>query len=347
MRWEVAQGLIGNKVADMAATVVSVSIMELLRVCEPVWGYLWQPATYRTFFHVETRLFSDYLLPVTLFLVTFSIATTLEVSDFRNIFRKPRQMLIGLFAQIILLPLAGFLVAWLWPSPATVKVGLIIIAASPGGATANLINHLLRGNVALSLSLTATNSLVILLTIPLLVNLALWAFMGSGTDITFPIGVALQEIFVVTVVPTVLGVTFRTYRRQLAESLEPPLRYVLPVLLGVVFLGVIFLEKSQVNEMQLTFTDYLVALPPALVLNVGTMLMGYYFARSLRLSRRNGYTIAIEVGLHNSALAVFVAVSLLGSKALGVVPLVYATFSFFTTAAVGYLLKTYGRRRIG
>lgn len=294
---------------------------------------------------LETTFFSELLLPITLFLVTFSIATTLGLADFRNIFRYPRQMIVGLVAQLILLPVAGFLLAWLWPGSPAVKVGLIIIAASPGGATANLINHLLRGNVALSLSLTASNSLVILLTIPLLVSLALLVFQGQGADVEFPLGVALQEIFLVTVVPTLLGVAFRTYFRATAKRLEPPLRILLPVLLGVVFLGVIFLEKSPVEEMPLTVFDYLWAFPPSLILNVGTMLMGYYFARVWGLSRRNGYTIAIEVGLHNSALGVFVAATLLGSKELAVVPLVYATFSFFTTAGLGYLLKRYGRRQ--
>ncbi|MDX2063636.1 MAG: bile acid:sodium symporter family protein [Bacteroidia bacterium] len=290
---------------------------------------------------LEAPFFSQTLLPITLFLITLSIATTLELADFKNIFRHPKPVSIGLVAQMVLLPAVGFLIAFVFPLPAPMQVGLIIIAAAPGGATANLINHLLRGNVALSLTLTALNSVLILVSIPLLVGLALRVFLGEGNTVQLPLHTALQEILLVTIVPTTLGVVVRTKFRALAERLEPPLRIALPILLAVVFLGVIFLDPS---ETPLGLSDYTGVFLPTLLLNLSTMLVGFYFSRFAGLSRRNSFTISIEVGLHNSALAVFIAASLLGSKELAVVPLVYATFSFFTTAGMGYLLKTYTPR---
>lgn len=286
------------------------------------------------------------MLPAALFLITFGVALALTVDDFRNIARHPRQVFIGLGAQILLLPIIAFLIAAVWPMPPAFKVGLIIIAACPGGTTANLVNHLLRGHVALSLSITALNSIIILLTIPLIVNLGLEFFMAQHSELSLPVGYTLREIFLVVLLPTALGVFLRTRFPQTCQRLEPPLRYIMPAILGFVFLGAVLFDNAEGAEAAgsgtlSTVLQYVGLFPVALLLNLGSIAGAYYSTHALGIKKRSARTIAIEVGLQNTALAILVASKLLGSPEMARVALVYGSFTIFTTAGAGWLLKKY------
>ena len=282
---------------------------------------------------------STYFLPAVLIIIMFGIGLSLERQDFVNVFRFPKPIFIGLIAQMILLPLIAFTIISFTDLAPEIKVGFIIISACPGGSASNLLNHLLRGNVALCVSLTALNSILIQITMPLIVNLGLLVYMGHGEHITLPIWETIFKVFFVTLLPTFAGVYVRNRSFRLATKLEKPMKVIMTVLLFSVFAVIVLLEEKEGGA---GIFRYSYLLPYALALNLGSMLAGYFFARSLGLDNRNNYTISIEVGLQNSALAIFVASTLLNNREMAIVAVVYSTFTFFSTALFGYIAKRLG-----
>jgi len=284
-------------------------------------------------------LFSDYFLPITLAIITLGMGLSLTDRDFKNIFIQPRAVITGLLCQMILLPLIAFLIASSIHIDPLYKVGLMIIAACPGGATSNLITYLLRGNVALSISMTAINSLITLITIPLVVTLSLEAFIHEDAAIHLNVGETILKVFLITLLPAFIGTRIRKRMPEFADKLERPLRIILPLLLLVVYSGVLFIDQGSESA---TRSDFIQIFPYAILLNATAMVTGLMIARLVRLSVRNQYTISIEVGLQNSALAIVVAATLLKSPAMALVPVVYGSFSFFSTLLFGWMVKRIG-----
>jgi len=284
-------------------------------------------------------LFSDYFLPVTLAIITLGMGLSLTEKDFRNIFLQPKAVIIGLCCQMILLPVIAWLIVRSGNIEPVFKVGLMIIAACPGGATSNLITYLLRGNVALSISMTALNSMLTLITIPLVVHFSLEAFNNEDTPFQLQVGMTILKVFLITIVPAFAGTRIRKNYPDFSIKLERPLRVVLPLLLMVVYAGVIFIDQGTGEG---TRADFVKIFPYALLLNVLSMVSGFLFARIFRLRVKNQFTISIEVGLQNSALAIFVAASLLESNEMALVPVVYGSFSFFSTLLFGWSVKKLG-----
>ncbi|RLD72201.1 MAG: bile acid:sodium symporter family protein [Bacteroidetes bacterium] len=281
-------------------------------------------------------LFTEYFLPVTLAIITLGMGLSLTDQDFRNIFSQPKAVIIGLCCQMILLPLIAFLIARSIHIDPLFKVGLMIIAACPGGATSNLITYLLRGNVALSISMTAINSLITLITIPIVVTISLEAFIHTDANIHLSVGETVIKVFLITLLPAFAGTRIRKRLPNFADKLERPLRIILPLLLLVVFSGVIFIDQGTASA---TRADFFEIFPYTLLLNAAAMGAGLLIARLLSLSVKNQYTISIEVGLQNSALAIFVAATLLKSNSMALVPVVYGSFTFFSTLLFGWMVK--------
>jgi BASS family bile acid:Na+ symporter len=228
------------------------------------------------------------------------------------------------------------MIASLIPMDPLFKVGLMIIAACPGGATSNLVTYLLRGNVALSISMTALNSLITLITIPLIVHFSLEAFMHENDAIELKVGETILKVFLITIVPAFLGTRIRKNYPDFAIRLERPLRVILPLLMLVVYAGVIFIDQGTSPA---TRSDFISILPDTLLLNILAMVSGFLVARILRLRVINQFTISIEVGLQNSALAIFVAATLLENNDMALVPVMYGSFSFFSTLLFGWTVK--------
>jgi len=281
-------------------------------------------------------IFSDLFLPLTLAVITMGMGLSLTEKDFQRIFVKPRAVITGLLSHMILLPLLAFVIARFSQMDPYFKMGLMIIAACPGGATSNLITYLVRGNVALSISMTAINSMITLITIPLVVTLSLGFFMQQDTHIQMRVGETMLNVFLITLLPAWFGTRIRKWKPQLADGLERPLKYVLPALLALIYAGVIFIDNSSESA---TFEEMLNLFPATLTLHIGAMSLGLLVAWIARLKLRDRYTIAIEVGLQNSALAIFVAASLLKSHSMAIVPVVYGSFTFFTTLGFAWLVK--------
>ena len=284
-------------------------------------------------------LFSEYFLPITLAIITLGMGLSLTDKDFKNIFMHPKAVIIGLCCQMILLPLIAWLIARSIQIDPLFKVGLMIIAACPGGATSNLITYLLRGNVALSISMTALNSIITLITIPLVVHLSLVAFINEDAAIRLNVVETIIKVFLITIVPAFIGTRIRKNYPDFSYKLERPLRVILPLLLLVVYAGVIFIDQGTGEA---TRIDFIKIFPFALLLNILAMISGFLVARVFRLRVINQFTISIEVGLQNSALAIFVAATLLNSNDMALVPVVYGSFTFFSTLLFGWSVKKLG-----
>ncbi len=282
------------------------------------------------------NLFSAYFLPVTLAVITLGMGLSITHQDFRNVFFRPRAVLIGICCQIFLLPLIAFSIALLTDLDPYLKVGLVIIAACPGGATSNLVTYLLNGNVALSISMTALNSIITLVSIPVNVSIALMVFLNTDAAVRLDVWDTILKVFLLTIVPAYIGVTIRHRRSDLAERLNRPLKVLLPLILLVVYMGVLFIDEGDKSA---TRNDFWNLLPVTLTLNAMSMFIGWQVAWLSRLKRRERYTIAIEVGLQNSALAIFVASTLLGNRTMALVAVVYGSFTFFSTALFGWGIK--------
>jgi BASS family bile acid:Na+ symporter len=284
------------------------------------------------------NFFSDILLPITLAIITLGMGLAIEGKDFAGIFRYPKAIITGLLSQMLVLPLIAFIITYFTDIDPVYKVGLIVIAACPGGATSNLVNFMLNGNVALSLSITVVNSLLALVTIPFIVRTALEYYLGKSAVIHLPYGETILNIFLIVAIPAAIGITIRHFFRGFAMGLEKPLRYALPVMLFTVYCGVLFIDKGAKT---LHLKDYVDLYPHAILLNVLSMIGGWFIARQIGLKRRNQFTIAVEVGLQNSTLAIFIAATLLSSQQMAVVPIIYGSFSFFSTWGIGYLMKRF------
>ena len=281
-------------------------------------------------------LFSEYFLPITLAIITLGMGLSLTDRDFSNIFIQPKAVIVGLCCQMVLLPVIAWLIARSIHIHPLFKVGLMIIAACPGGATSNLITYLLRGNVALSISMTAINSMITLVTIPLVVSLSLDAFLQEDTAIKMNVSETILKVFLITLLPAFAGTRLRKHFPEFSVGLEKPLRIVLPLLLLLVYGGVIFIDQGTGEA---TRTDFIRIFPYALLLNFLAMGSGLLIARLMQLRVINQFTISIEVGLQNSALAIFVAATLLKSNEMALVPVVYGSFTFFSTLLFGWFVK--------
>jgi BASS family bile acid:Na+ symporter len=287
---------------------------------------------------ITDNIFTEIFLPITLAIITLGIGLSITVQDIRNIFIQPRNITVGLFSQLVLLPVIAFAISVVTGLPAELAVGLVLISICPGGATSNLVNFMIRGNVALSLSITVLNGLITVFTIPLIAMLAMEVFMHQDARIHLSFIDSVGQIFMLTVLPATIGMLIRRYRTEFAEKLENPLRYILPILLFLVFGGVLFLEGG---DKKIDLAMFFHILPYTLALNVLAYISGFYVPRWFGLSKRNQFTIAIEVGLQNSTLAIFVATRLLDNYTIALVAVVYGSFSFFTTWAFGYLSSKY------
>lgn len=261
---------------------------------------------------------------------------SLEKRDFTNIFLYPKAILTGIICQALLLPLISFLFVGFSNLDPYFKVGFIIISACAGGSATNLITHVLRGNLALSVSLTSINSMIILITLPLYVNLGLTLFIGIERDIHLSFFDTFFNILLTVIVPVIIGMIIRSYSFKFAIKAEQPLKIILPLVLLIVFTMIILFGDNKTGK---NIYDYLFLIPWALALNFISMAVVYIIAKFLGLGGKNNITISIEVGLKNSIIGIFVAQSLLNNYDMSMVSVIYGSVTFFSTILFAYLEK--------
>ena len=282
----------------------------------------------------------SYFLPIAIATIMFGIGMNILPKHFKRVFIRPKGILTGLFAQLVVLPLIGFALAYFSPIDPIFKLGIVLIAACPGGTSSNLITYLLDGRVALSVSITAFNSMIIILTIPIILGVGTSVFLDDNAAVTLSFWQTFREILWTVVLPVFLGMQFRLRFTRWAFHVRPLLKYLLPLILFVTFALVIFTEEN--NTASINLSDNLWLFVPAILLNIGAMIVGYYLAKSVGITHSSRYTIAIEMGLQNTVLAIFIANSLLQINGLATVAVIYGSFSFFSTFLVGWLMKKSG-----
>jgi BASS family bile acid:Na+ symporter len=284
------------------------------------------------------KLLSTNILPLTLTLVMVGIGMSLTAKDFRNVLLYPKSVMMGLGMQLLVLPAIAFGIAALAPLSPELKVGIVLISAAPGGAIANLLNHLFKANLALSVSITALNGFFTVFTIPAIMSLALSVFMNHDREIHLEFLPTFIEILQITVMPCIVGMSIRRFFPPFALKAERPLNYLMPIGLGIVMAATIYFKQSDVVNVPLS--EYLWVMPYALLLNVSGILTGYYLPALWGIKLRNRLTIAIEVGLQNTGLAIAIATSahLLNNAVMAIPSAIYALFTFFTAVAWGLLV---------
>ena len=275
---------------------------------------------------MQAGLLTNVLLPLALGVIMLGLGLGLTGEDFRRVARYPRAVLIGLGLQTLLLPWVAFALALGFGLSPELAVGLMLLAASPGGATANIYSHLARGDVALNITLTAINSVLCLLTLPLILNLSLEHFLGAGQYVPPPTKKVI-EVAVIIVLPVLLGMLIRARAPAFAARAEKPFR-----LLSVLVLALLIV--AAVSKEWQTLAASLAAVGLAcLLFNLASMAVGYAAPLALRLPRRQATAIAMEIGIHNGTLAIFIALNVLANTAMSIPAAVYSLLMFVTAAA--------------
>lgn len=260
----------------------------------------------------------DVLLPLALAFIMFALGLTLELGDFKRVFARPRAVLVGLVAQVLLIPALAFTVAVVLGLSAPMAAGLMILAACPGGVSAGLITHLARGETALSISLTGITSVAAIASVPVVIDASLQHFTGGGSAVDLPVARLVRGVFVLTTLPVALGMALRHWRRALAQRLERGAGRV-ATLFFVAIVVATFVSQQQ------AIIDNLRAVgPAAALLNLGAMALGGGLAALAGLSTRDRIAIASECGLQNAALGIYIATQVLARPELAIASVVYA-----------------------
>jgi BASS family bile acid:Na+ symporter len=277
-------------------------------------------------------------LPLSLAVVMAGLGLHLTLADFRRVLSVPRAVGVALAVQSLLLPPLAFGLARLAGLPGELGLGLVLLAASPGGVTANIFSHIARGDVALNITLTAINSLLALVTLPLWTALALSVFVGDEARVPPPIG-KVFEVAMLVIVPVALGMVLRQWRPALASAAERPVRLMSSVLLGLL-IALAFISEWP------TVRAFLPVVGLACVaFNLLSLLSGYVAARAARLAEPQAIAIGFEIGIHNGTLAIFIAIEVLQRSQAAIAPAVYALSMYLTGAifAAWLLHKRKGR----
>ena len=241
------------------------------------------------------------ILSLALAFIMFALGLGLTGADFVRVIKQPRDFFVGAFSQIILLPIIAFILVKIWPIAPELAIGVMIIAAAPGGVTSNLLTYLAKGDVALSISLTAIISLLCVVTIPFIVltSIGLLADTSIAQDISL-LSMA-RDMFLIVTVPVILGMLFRKFIPTAAIRFEPMAKKVSIVLFVLVVLGAIAAEKENI------VSYFAQAGLITLLLNVIMMVVAFYLAQLLGSGNEQKKCITIECGLQNGTLAIFVA----------------------------------------
>lgn len=276
-------------------------------------------------------------LPISLAIIMLGMGMSLVPADFKRIFKYPKAIFIGLTNQLIFLPIIGFLLAVAFNLSPVMAVGLMILASCPGGPTSNLITQICKGNIALSVTLTALASFISILTIPFILSFATSYFdNNSDVIIKLPILDTILQILVITIIPISIGMLIRKYRSAFAIRMEKPMRIASTVIFIIVFILVIAANAEKlVPGMKETGLV-------TLILNVATMGLGFLTARLFKLNFKNSISITVESGIQNGTLAFVIATTILNNVEMGIPVGTYSIWMFVTG---GILMWVLGRKK--
>ncbi|MFK5973501.1 MAG: bile acid:sodium symporter family protein [Flavobacteriaceae bacterium] len=278
------------------------------------------------------------ILAISLMIIMFGMGLSLTILNFKRIIVKPKAMIIGLTSQIIILPILGYLIATALDLSPTIAIGVMLLAACPGGPTSNLLAHLAKGDLALSVSLTAVSSLLTIITIPFIMQFALAEFSNQSEGVTVDAQTMIKQLLVIVLIPVSIGMWVKTNFPVFAEKMEKPTKIASAIIFILVIIGVTYSIKD-------AFMGYLnEAGLPAILLNISTMAVGFLLAILFKLNRPQAISISIESGIQNGTLAITLATIALNNAEFAIVPAIYGLLMFATATIVILLRNRLGKK---
>ena len=274
------------------------------------------------------------MLPLALSIIMIGLGLELTPKDFARVSKHPKAVLIALFCQLILLVSIAFMICKILALPPLLSVGLMLLAASPGGSTANLFSYLFKGDIALNITLTAINSVIAAFTLPLIMNFSIQYFMNDGQQISLEFSKILQ-VFGIIIIPVCIGMLIRHYAPHFTEKLNKPLRIYAVVFLVLIIIGAIAKERTQIMQ-------YLTQVGLATVIFcLCSLTIGYFVPRMLGINTAQARACAFEIGIHNSTLAMTIALTVMASSTIAMPAAVYSIFMYVFAALFGFALNRF------
>ncbi|MGB3413262.1 MAG: bile acid:sodium symporter family protein [Microbacteriaceae bacterium] len=271
-------------------------------------------------------------LPVALGIIMLGLGLSLTIADFTRVAKHPKAVIIALVVQLLVLPIVCFGLVMLFNLPPILGVGMMLLAASPGGTTANLYSHLFRGDVALNISLTAINSVIAVFTLPLIVNISIAYFIQDGSQLGLQLDKVI-EVFAIVLLPVIIGMFIRKWKPDFAKSMDKPVRIVSAVILAVVIAGAV------ITNLEL-FMKHFVDLSLITVLFcILSLSIGYTVAKLFRISKPQAVASSFEMGIHNATLAIVIAQTVLLSDDMSLPAAIYGVLMFFVALGFGFIIR--------
>ena len=274
-------------------------------------------------------------LPVALGIIMLGLGLSLTVGDFARVLKQPKAVIIALLCQLIVLPAICFGLVLALQLPPVLAVGMMMLAASPGGTTANLYSHLFRGDIALNISLTAVNSVIAVVTLPIITNFAIGYFNPFDDQLGLQWSKAL-EVFAIVLLPVAVGMLVRRFWPGFADRMDTPVRIASVIILVIVIAGAV---ASNWALLVANFVDLALI---TVVFCLISLTIGYLVPRWLRVGKRQAVATSFEIGIHNATLAIVIAQSVLGSTELSLPAAVYGVLMFFIAFGFGFLIRERG-----
>lgn len=281
---------------------------------------------------MESSAITTIFLPLALGIIMLGLGLSLTITDFQRVVKFPKVIFIGLFCQMIILPVVCFSIAKGFGLAPELAVGLMLLAASPGGSTANLFSHLANGDVALNISLTAFNSILSILMLPLIVNFSIDYFMESGQVVPLQFK-KIIEVFAIVLVPVGIGMIVNAKNPSISIKLEKPVKILSAIFLVLIIVSAIIKEKAHIVEY---FQQIGI---PALLFNVLSLGIGYFIPRMLNIGKKQAIAIGMEIGIHNGTIAIFIATTVLNNSVMSIPPAIYSLIMFVTAGIFGYFVS--------
>jgi len=276
------------------------------------------------------------ILALSLMIIMFGMGLSLTIADFKRVVTYPKAVFVGLFSQIIILPLIAYIIAIGLNLSPTIAIGIMLLAACPGGATSNLLTHLAKGDLALSVSLTAIASILSIITIPVIVQFAITEFSDQNKLITVDAITMIKQLLLIVIIPVSIGMFVKAKYSSFAERMEKPVKLASFIIFILVIIGVVFSIRE-------VFMDYLSeAGLPSILLNITTMLIGFTLAIVFKLTKPQAVSISIETGIQNGTLAITLATIALNNAEYSIVPAIYGLLMFFTVTIIIFMRKSLG-----
>lgn len=276
---------------------------------------------------------TDVILPLALAFIMFTLGLGLSISDFSNVFKKPKNFLIGLISQLIFLPIVGLILVIIWPLPVEIAIGIMLIAAAPGGVTSNILTFFARGDVALSVSLTAIMSLLSAVSVPIVLAISIGLIGDSSLPESISLTGIAMSMFLIVTLPVLLGMVVRSFLNSFTLKIEKSARFISTLLFVLVLLGAILAERENV------FSYFAQTGLVVLALNILMMIIAFYWSGFFGTGISQKKAIAIECGLQNGTLAIFVGTTVFGGGLYIIPAATYSLIMYLTSLIFIYFIK--------